>query len=155
MQPKPWREGARDTYYDETLSLHTKAAELYWHQDQLVKAQNLLDSIFAGARSASDKAPAWILQSKLFAQAGNMAGSFSSLKTSLLELGLDLADNPTWAACDKGCQDLRKLVQDANFMDIVGKKLDADRNMVALGAVLMEATSAAFWSDSLLVFCVP
>ena len=150
-QPKPWEEGAPDAYYDETLILYTKAAELYWHQDQVVEAQNLLDSIFAGARTASDKAPAWILQSKLFAQAGNMAGSFSSLKTSLLELGLDLADDPSWDSCDQESHDLRKLIQEANYPDIISKALDADCNMVALGAVLMEATSAAFWSNSILV----
>ncbi len=155
MQPEPWKEGAPDAYYDETLSLYTKAAELYWHQDRVVEAQNLLDSIFAGARTASDKAPAWILQSKLFAQAGNMAGSFSSLKTSLLELGLDISDSPTWASCDEDCQDLRKMVQKANFADITSKALDADCNMVALGAVLMEAISAAFWSNSILVCWVP
>ena len=151
MQPKPWKEGAPDAYYDETLSLYTKAAELYWHQDQVVEAQNLLDSIFAGARTASDKAPAWILQSKLFAQAGNMAGSFSSLKTSLLELGLDLPDTPTWESCDKEYHCIRGLVQEANFVDIINKGLDTNRNMVALGAVLIEATSAAFWSNSILV----
>lgn len=151
MHPKPWKEGAPDAYYEETLSLYTKAAELYWHQDQVIQAQNLLDSIFAGARTASDKAPAWVLQSKLFAQAGNMAGSFSSLKTSLLELGLDLSDSPTWASCDKECHDLCKSIQEANFSDIVSKALDADCNMVALGAVLIEATSAAFWSNSILV----
>ena len=155
VQRKPWKEGAADAYYEETLGLYTKAAELYWHQDQAVEAQNLLDSIFAGARTASDKAPAWILQSKLFAQAGNMAGSFSALKTSLLELGLDLADNPTWASCDTECHDLRKTVQKANFVDVISKTLDADRNMVALGAVLIEATSAAFWSNSILVSWVP
>ena len=151
MQPKPWKEGAPDAYYDETLNSYTKAAELYWHQDQVVEAQNLLDSIFAGARTASDKAPAWILQSKMFAQAGNMAGSFSSLKTSLLELGLDLSESPTWASCDKECHELREVIQGANFTDMVSKTLDADRNMVALGAVLMEAMSAAFWSNSVLV----
>lgn len=151
MQPKPWKEEATDAYYDETLTVYTKSAELYWHQSQPVEAQNLLDSIFAGARTASDKAPAWILQSKLFAQAGNMAGSFSSLKTSLLELGLDLADNPTWESCDKECRDIREVVQKADFSGITSKALDADRNMVALGAVLIEATSAAFWSNSILV----
>ena len=151
MQPEPWKEGALDAYYDETLNLYTKAAELYWHQDQVIEAQNLLDSIFAGARTASDKAPAWILQSKLFAQAGNMEGSFSSLKTSLLELGIDLFDSPTWASCDKECHDLRTLVQEAKFVGITSKALDADCNMVALGAVLTEATSAAFWSNSILV----
>ena len=151
LQPEPWKEGAPDAYYDETLILYTKAAELYWHQGQVGEAQNLLDSIFAGARTASDKAPAWILQSKLFAQAGNMAGSFSSLKTSLLELGMDLADNPTWGSCDRECHDICELVQQANFVDIISKPLDVDRNMVALGAVLIEATSAAFWSNSILV----
>ena len=151
MQPNPWKEGAPDAYYDETLSLYTKAAELCWHQDQVVEAQNLLDSIFAGARTASDKAPAWILQSKLFSQVGNMAGSFSSLKTSLLELGLDFSDSPTWASCDEECYDLRNLVLQADFADITNKALDTDSNTMALGAVLIEATSAAFWSNSILV----
>lgn len=151
MQPEPWKDGAPDAYYDETLSLYTKAAELYWHQDQVVEAQNNLDAIFAGARTASDKAHAWILQSKLFAQAGNMAGSFSSLKTSLLELGLDLPENPTWESCDKEYHCIRGLVQEANFIDITSRSLDTNRNMVALGAVLIEATSAAFWSNSILV----
>ena len=155
MQPRPWKEGAPDAYYDETLSLYTKAAELTWHQDHVVEAQNLLDSIFAGARTASDKAPAWILQSKLFAQAGNMAGSFSSLKTSLLELGLDFPDNPSWESCDKECQYISRLVQEANFVDITSKALSANRNMAALGAVLIEATSAAFWSNSILVCLLP
>ena len=151
MQPKPWKEGAPDAYYEETLGFCTKAAELYWHQDQVVEAQNLLDSIFAGARTASDKAPAWILQSKLFAQAGNMAGSFSSLKASLLELGLDLPDDPTWESCDKEFNDIRERMQESDFGDIVSKALDANRNTAALGAVLIEATSAAFWSNSVLV----
>ena len=151
MQSEPWKDGVPDAYYDETLSVYTKAAGIYWHQNQVVDAQNLLDSIFAGARTASDKAPAWILQSKLFAQAGNIAGSFSSLKTSLLELGVDLSDSPTWASCDNDCQDLRNSVQEANFAEIGSKALDADVNMVGLGAVLMEATSAAFWSNSILV----
>ena len=151
MQPEPWKEAAPDAYYDETLVLCTKAAELYWHQDQIVEAQNLLDSIFAGARTSSDKAPAWILQSKLFAQAGNMAGSFSSLKTSLLELGLDLAHSPTLASCNEEYHNLYELIQKADFVGTVSKALDTDRNMVALGAVLIEATSAAFWSNSILV----
>ena len=155
MQPEPWEEGAPDTYYDETLLLCTKAAELYWHQDQAVKAQNLLDSIFAGARTSSDKAPAWILQSKLFAQAGNMAGSFSSLKTSLLELGLDLAHNPTLESCNEEYHKLCESIHKADFVGIVSKALDPDRNMVALGAVLIEATSAAFWSNSILVCPLP
>lgn len=151
QQPDPWKEGARDVFYEETLSLYTKAATLYWHQGQPGNAQNLLDSLFAGARTASDKAPSWILQSKLFAQAGNMAGAFTALKTSLLELGLDIAATPTWERCDKEYRELRNRFQTLSLVDLARKPLNIDPNIIAMGAVLIEATSAAFWTDSLLV----
>jgi len=126
MQPDPWKEGARDVSYEETLSLYTKAATLYWLQGRPIDAQNLLDSTFAGARTASDKAPAWILQSKLFAQAGNMTGAFTALKTSLLEIGLDLGATPTWELCDKEHSELRDRLRTANFIDLIGKPLNTD-----------------------------
>ncbi len=151
MQSDPWKEGARDVFYEETLSLYIKAATLYLHQGKPVDAQNLLDSTFAGAGTASDKAPAWILQSKRFAQAGNMAGAFTALKTSLLELGLDIAATPTWELCDKEYRELRDRLQTANFIDLVSKPLNTDPDIIAMGAVLIEATSAAFWTDTLLV----
>ena len=151
MQPDPWQEGGRDAFYEETLNLYTKAAELYWHQGQPVEAQNLLDSIFSGARTPSDKATAWILQSKLFAAAGNMAGAFTALKTSLLELGLDFPANPTWQKCDEEYHQLRSHLRSASFTEITGKPLDDDPNIVAMGAVLVEGVSAAFWSSTLVV----
>ena len=151
LQPHPWKEGAGDCFYEETLSLYTKAATLYLHQGRPLDAQDLLDSIFAGARTASDKAPAWILQSKLFSQAGNMAGAFTALRTSLLELGLDLTADPTWELCDKEYRELRQRLQTVDFIKLVNKPLNTDKNIIALGAVLIEATSAAFWSESLLV----
>ena len=153
LQSDPWDETASDVFYPETLSLYAKAAELYWHQGRRSEAQNLLDSIFAGARSVSDKAPAWILQSKLFAQAGNIRGAFTALKTSLLELGLDVSASPTWEACDREYVELNSRLRSASFSDIIGKPLSTDQNMVAMGAVLIEAISAGFWSNSLLVCC--
>lgn len=154
MQPDPWKEGVADVFYEETLNLYTKAAELYWHQGRPVDAQNLLDSLFAGARSASDKAPAWILQSKLFAQSGNIAGASTALKTSLLELGLDIAATPTWESCDAELGKLKKLLQVTDFTDIISKPLSTDTNTIAIGSVLVDAISAGFWSNALLVGCV-
>lgn len=151
MQPDPWKEGARDIFYEETLNLYTKAAELYWHQGRPLEAQNLLDCIFAEARTASDKATGWILQSKLFAQAGNMAGAFTALKTSLLELGLDFEASTTWENCDKEYYELRQHIIRGNVTDIINKPLDTDPNVVAMGAVLIEGVSAAFWSSTIVV----
>ena len=151
MQPEPWKEGVPDVFYEETLDLYTKAAELYWHQGRPLKAQDLLDSIFAGARPASDKSPAWILQSKVFAQAGNMQGALAALKTSLLELGLDVSATPTWQSCDQEYDKLSKRLRAADFPAIVSKSLSNDHNTTALGSVLIEAISAGFWSNRLLV----
>lgn len=78
MQSDPWTKGVEDAYYDETLSVYSKAAELYWYQEQLSEAHELIASIFRGGRSAADKAPAWILQSRIFAQRGNLSAAFQS-----------------------------------------------------------------------------
>lgn len=78
MQPDPWKEGVDDAYYHETLSIYSKAAELYWYQEQHSEAHRLIASIFRGGRSAADKAPAWILQSRLFAQRGDLSAAFKS-----------------------------------------------------------------------------
>ena len=154
LQPNPWKEGAADVFYEETLDLLVKAATIFWHQGELEDAQNLLDSTFSGARTASDKAPAWTLQSRLFAQAGNMVGSFTALRTSLLELGLDLPAEPTWEACDTKFDELRIRLRSTTFERIVSKPLDTDPKHIAVGPVMIEAISAAFWTDSLLV-CLP
>ncbi len=78
MQADPWKDGAEDVRYDETLSVYTRAAELYSYQGQHSKAHRLIASIFDGARTAAEKAPAWILQSRLLAQRGDTAAAFRS-----------------------------------------------------------------------------
>ena len=153
LQQTPWIEPAFDVSYAETLSIYLRTAELYWHQGRSVDAQNLLASIFTGARSASDKAPAWILQSKLFAEKGNLQGAFTALKTSLLELGLDISATPTWETCDRDYHELSMRLRAANSGDTIGKPLSSDKDISSLGSVLIEAISAGFWSNSLLVCC--
>lgn len=150
LQPAPWGKGS-DINYGETLSLYTTAAELYWHQGRTTEAQNMLDTIFACARTPADRAPAWIFQSKLFSQGGDMEGAFSALKTSLLELGLALTDDSSWEHCDEEYTKLREHLQSASSTEILEHPLTSDPTLASLGAVLLEATSAAFWTDALLV----
>lgn len=153
MQPDPWKKDAEDVDYEETLNVYTKAAELFCHQGHFTKAQNTLDAIFANARSPAQKAPAWIFQSKLFAQSGNMDGAFAALKTSLIELGLDFASKPTWEQCDKEFDNLRKRLQNATSVDLLEQPVSTDPAVLSMGGVIIEAVSVAFWSDALLVRC--
>jgi predicted ATPase len=78
MQPDPWDEGLEDVSYKETLDSHTAAAELCSHQGQYARAYELLASIFRGARTAADKAPAWIIQSRIQAAQGNISTTLDS-----------------------------------------------------------------------------
>lgn len=68
LQPDPWKEDDPDVYYEETLEIYTQAAEIYWHQGQYDATLSLLGSLFAHARTAADKAPAWIIQSRVHIQ---------------------------------------------------------------------------------------
>ena len=77
MQPQCWTDGP-DVYYEETLDIYTRAAQLYWHQGQLDKALELASDALGAARSPSDKAPAWIIKSRVLAQQGNMAKAFEA-----------------------------------------------------------------------------
>lgn len=83
LQDEPWEEGA-DVYYEETLNIYARAAELHWYQSQYPKAHSLLASIFEGARTASDKAPAWIILSRLYAHQGNTTAAFNAYVNSFL-----------------------------------------------------------------------
>ena len=78
MQPNPWDDRAEDVFYEETRDSYIAVAELRWHQGRYAQAQALLESVFSGARSAADKAPAWIIQSRIQAQQGKVSATFTS-----------------------------------------------------------------------------
>ena len=67
------------------------------------------------------------------------------------ELGLDFEKGTTWEVCDQEYENLHQELQTTDIGDIVQKQLSMDPDIVAMGAVLVEAMSAAFWSDALLV----
>lgn len=142
--------GCWDHDYEETLGLYQRAAELYWYASRMTDAEKSLEVIFANARTAVDKAPAWIYKSKILSQDGNYAAAFAALKTSLIELGLKFLVEPTWEACDKDLLRLRESVTKASFDEILNKPLSSDPNILAVGPVLVEAVSSAFWTDPLL-----
>ena len=78
MQPNPWDERGEDVFYEETRDSYIAVAELRWHQGRYAQAQALLESVFSGARSAADKAPAWIIQSRIQAEQGKVSATFAS-----------------------------------------------------------------------------
>lgn len=78
MQQDPWDERVEDVFYEETLDSYIAAAELCWHQGRYPQAHGLLESVFRGARTAADKAPAWIIQSRIQAEQGNISATFTS-----------------------------------------------------------------------------
>ncbi|KAL8800242.1 MAG: hypothetical protein Q9182_005325 [Xanthomendoza sp. 2 TL-2023] len=155
MQPQPWIKG-RDVYYEETLDVFTRAAQLYWHQGQLETAMRIASEALESTTVPSDRAPIWIIVSRLLSQKGDIAGAFQALKTSMIELGVEWEASLTVEALDLQFDDLKKRVQAADQADDLLKPLLQDSTRAGLGAVLAEAISAAFWSDATMMglgFC--
>ncbi|KAJ5937019.1 hypothetical protein N7466_003469 [Penicillium verhagenii] len=148
LQEAMWDEEVEDVSYAETLQIFTSAAEAYLYRGQHAEASHLLDSMLSSARSPVDKAPSWILQCRMLAQMGNSSGAFQSLKEALGTLGIAIDDNPSFAKCDK---EFRRLCEAISAIQIetIERTPVEDLSLAAIGAVLVEATSAAFWSDTI------
>lgn len=76
---------------------------------------------------------------------------FDSLKTSLIELGFDVGNEPSWEACDEDFKSLRSRLESSPTSDLIEKPFGHGPNTVLIGTVITEAISAAYWSDALLV----
>jgi signal transduction histidine kinase/tetratricopeptide (TPR) repeat protein len=149
LQDDLWNDETVDVSYGETLQLFTSAAECYLYQGQHDEASRLLQAILSNARSPVDKAPCWILQSRMLAQLGNSTGAFNALKECLMALDITIDDEPTFFKCDKELRRLCDAVSAVKPEDIIEIPPAEDPALAAAGAVLLEATSAAFWSDTL------
>ena len=77
MQQNPWEQGP-DVYYEETLDIFTRAAQLYWHQGNTETAMRLASQALEATRKASDRAQLWIITSRLLSQQGDIAGAFQA-----------------------------------------------------------------------------
>jgi signal transduction histidine kinase len=149
LQEDMWNDDAEDVSYDETLQILTSAAEAYLYRGQHADASLLLTSLISNARSPVDKAPSWILQSRLLAQLGDSSGAFQALKEGLSALNVTIDDAPSFSKCDKEFRRLCEAVSAIQIDTITDKPPVEHPNLAAVGAVLVEATSAAFWSDTL------
>ncbi|TVY19554.1 Hybrid signal transduction histidine kinase K [Lachnellula arida] len=152
LQNDPWREGAPDVYYDETLQLYVRAAECYLYLGRYSEAKRLLATVFEKARTPVDKAPAWVLQSRVFSQEGDSPAAFQALKQCLLALNITVDDEPSFEKCDLEFERLSLKIQSMDPETIVTKAMAKDSNIAAVGAVLVETTSAAYWTDNLIFY---
>ncbi|KAG5920609.1 hypothetical protein E4U42_006150 [Claviceps africana] len=149
LQDNCWMDGAEDVSYEETMQLYLRSAECHLFMGQLSSANDLLSVIFAKVRSAVDKAPAYVLQSRIFAQNGNSRAAFMALKECLAALGVALEDEPTYEKCDKRFLKLVEKMQKLDRQSLLRPQKKNEPITASIGAVLAETASAAWWSDCL------
>ncbi|KAK4244412.1 hypothetical protein C7999DRAFT_35220 [Corynascus novoguineensis] len=147
LQSDPWNEDAEDVSYDETLQIYLQAAECYLFMGHQSAAKVLLQTIFDRARTALDKAPAWVLQSRIFAQSGDSHQALASLRQCLAALDVALDDCATMEKCDELFERLSKKIQTMDREQVLDPPAEKDPMLASLGAVIAETTSAAWWTE--------
>lgn len=152
LQPDPWNDGAEDVSYEETSQLYLRAAECYLYMGNHGAANALLGTIFRSARNAVDKAPASILQSRIFSQAGDAEEALACLLQCLRELGVPFDEDPTYEKCDVEFERLSMQLQSMERCQIVDPPHADDPHLEVVGAVFIDAISAAWWSDCLMFY---
>ncbi|KAF4995761.1 hypothetical protein FGRMN_4922 [Fusarium graminum] len=149
LQDDPWTEDKEDVSYDETMQLYLRVAECYLYMGHYTAANEVLDTIFRNGKSPFDKAPAYVLQSRIYAQNGDSAAALVSLKDCLVGLGVSLDDEPSFRKCDEKFEQLSIQIQTMGRGELLDYKQAEDPSVAAVGAVLAETISAAWWSDGL------
>ncbi|KAM0335159.1 hypothetical protein ACHAQA_000200 [Verticillium albo-atrum] len=149
LQPDPWTNGLEDVSYEETLQIHLRAAECSLYMNQNKEANQLLSTLFECARTPLDKAPAYVLQSRIHAQGGDAVSAVKSLEECLRHMNVKLDNNPTYEQCDREFERLAVKIQTMDKADLMQPALSTDPSLPSIGAVLAETVSSAWWSDSL------
>ncbi|KAK4162260.1 Two-component system protein A [Cladorrhinum sp. PSN259] len=154
LQPNPWDEEVEDVSYAETLNLYIRAADCYLYMGHQSAANYLLQTVFDHAREALDKAPAYVLQSRIFAQSGDSKQAVDSLRQCLKAMGVDVDDLPTMEKCDEQFERLSvkiKAMDRKTVLNPLGTN-DIDPTLASFGAVLAETTSAGWWSERVIFY---
>lgn len=149
LQPNPWSDDAEDVSYEETMQLYLRASECALFMGHHAAANSLLSTIFKCARSALDQAPAYVLQSRIFAQSGDADSTLGSLKDCLGALGVKLDDKPTFDKCDQWFATLATRIQSTDREKLTADAEPSESPIASIGAVLVETLSAAWWIDAL------
>jgi signal transduction histidine kinase/predicted ATPase len=152
LQDDPWDQSQPDVSYQETLQLFMRAAESYFHQGMYDEAVALIRTIFKRANEVEDMAGAFILHSRVLAMRGDSFGAFQSLKDCLSLLGTPLPKT-SWEECDAEFQEVCALIKSIGKDELLSRPLTTnDRVLSTIGPLMIELSSAAFWSNSLLFF---
>jgi hypothetical protein len=149
LQDSPWDGSLPDVDHFETAQLHIETAEMVWSQGQSKEALRLLSEFLKNVSTAPCRSKAWILKSKIHAQAGNHHDAMDSLLTSLEELGVHLREPILFDKCDAAYDQLKAYVKTVNFEAEMLRPISQDSNVIAIGNVVAEAVAVSFWGDSL------
>ncbi|KAF5021441.1 hypothetical protein F66182_6535 [Fusarium sp. NRRL 66182] len=149
LQEDPWTDGKEDVSYDETMQLYLRAAECHLYMGNYTAANEALTTIFANGKSPFDKAPAYVLQSRIYAQNGDSVAALVSLKDCLSGLGVTVDDDPSYQKCDEKFERLSIQIQIMGRDELLNYRQAEDPSIAPVGAVLAETISAAWWSDGL------
>ncbi len=141
LQERPWDDTLDDVDYQETLSLHTRAAEVYWYLGQFANATRTLKEVFDHVTDAVDKAPSWIIESRIFAVQGNSVGAIRALATCLSELGHEIPQR-SWEECDAKFLEICTQLEKVDLEAVLRRPVTSDRVLLTVGAVLVEIQSA-------------
>lgn len=152
LQPNPWTDDAEDVSYDETMQLYLRASECALFMGHHAAANSLLSTVFKCARSPLDQAPAYVLQSRIFAQSGDADSTLGSLKECLAALGVELDHEPTFDKCDEWFATLATKVQSTDREKLMADGEPSESPVASIGAVLVETLSAAWWTDTLQLY---
>ncbi|EAQ86661.1 hypothetical protein CHGG_07914 [Chaetomium globosum CBS 148.51] len=147
LQSNPWDESAEDVSYDETLQIYLQAAECYLFMGHQSAAGVLLRTIFDHARTDLDKAPAWVLQSRILSQSGDSNQALFSLKQCLAALDVVVDDCPTMEKCDEHFERLAEKIRTTDRQLVLNPPTTLDPMLSSVGAVLAETTSTGWWTD--------
>lgn len=149
LQPNCWDENVPDVSYEETLNLHLSTAELLSYQADNEEAIKLLDQVFKYGQTAADKSRGWIIKSRISTLAGDFNGAMDALLASIEELGVHIRQATSYAQCDNAFRELRDYLQPTDLEALILRPVSQDARVVALGTVLAEAISVAYWGDDL------
>lgn len=149
LQSNPWDDGAEDVSYEETNQLYLQAAECYLYMGNHGAANALLGTIFANAKNSFDKAPARVLQSRIYAQSGDAKEALECLKVCLKALSVEFDEEISFDKCDQEFERLSIKIQTMDRDNLISPQVTDDVGLSSIGAVLAEAISAGWWSDCL------
>ena len=147
LQGTCWDETTPDVSYDETLQLYVNTAEKLYLADHLTEAEELLSETFVNAKANADKARSWILWARIFNKRGDFAGAANSLKCGLEELGLSLRQK-SLEQLDAELKEFTPRVHKFDTDQLQSRPISEDRDVIALGTLLSEALSSAWWANS-------